>query len=156
MASSPSHHRPRRALHLMVASSLALLGPSSHLFQVQAYVTSGLPAHTHRAFLRKLTDEICNTDPGTLTPQEVSSAPMLMSAWATAPEKLRESGRDRAMAVEGLLKRLIDERLAGNTEAIVRTEDYNAVMKSWAMSGEKSTAALRVEQVSIFWNALDH
>ncbi|KAL7534364.1 hypothetical protein ACHAXR_005820 [Thalassiosira sp. AJA248-18] len=42
---------------------------------------------------------------------------------------------------------MIDERRAGNSEAIVRTEDYNAVMKSWAMSGEKSAAALRVEQI---------
>lgn len=44
---------------------------------------------------------------------------------------------------------MIDERRAGNTDAIVRTEDYNAVMKSWAMSGEKSAAALRVEQILI-------
>jgi len=72
---------------------------------------------------------------------------MLMSAWATAPEKLRKTGKERAIAVEGLLKRMIDERRAGNRDAIVRTEDYNAVMKSWAMSGEKSAAAIRVEQI---------
>jgi len=76
---------------------------------------------------------------------------MLMSAWASAPEKLHlssgENGRERALAVEGLLKRMIDERRAGNTEAIARTEDYNAVMKSWAMSGEKRAAAIRVEQI---------
>ena len=135
-------------MHLVVAASLALLNPTTRPLQAQAYVTSGLPAHTHRAFLRKLTDDICNTDPGTLTSQEVSNAPMLMSAWATAPEKLQESGRERALAVEGLLKRMIDERTAGNMEAIVTTGDYNTVMKSWAMSGEKSASAERVEQVS--------
>jgi len=137
-----------------LAASLAIMDPSSHhLLQAQAYVTSGLPAHTHRAFLRKLTDDICNTDPGTLTPQEVSNAPLLMSAWATAPDKMinlappGESGKERALAVEGLLKRIIDERRAGNEGAIAKTEDYNAVMKSWAMSGEKSAAATRVEQI---------
>ena len=72
---------------------------------------------------------------------------MLMSAWASAPKKLRESGKERAMKVENLLKRIIDERRAGNTEAIARTEDYNTVMKSWAVSGEQSAAAFRIEQV---------
>lgn len=113
----------------------------------QAYISTGLPAHVHRAYLRKLTDDICSTDPGSLTPQEVSNTSMLMSAWASAPKKLRESGKERAMKVENLLKRIIDERRAGNTEAIARTEDYNTVMKSWAVSGEQSAAAFRIEQV---------
>jgi hypothetical protein len=133
-----------------------------------AYITSGLPPHTQRAFLRRLTDDICNTDPGTLTPMEVSNAPVLMSAWianegdhpriggnggGNGGHGRRRSddgaicGRERALAVEGLLKRIIDERRAGNTDAIARTEDYNAVMKSWATSGERSAAAIRVEQV---------
>jgi hypothetical protein len=76
---------------------------------------------------------------------------MLMSAWASAPEKLilsSDNGRERALAVEGLLKRMIDERRAGNTEAIAVTEDYNVVMKAWSLSGEGSKAAMRVEQVS--------
>ena len=81
---------------------------------------------------------------------EVSNAPVLMSAWANEADRgeVRGGGRERAMAVEGLLKRMIDERRAGNADAIARTEDYNAVMKSWATSGERSAAALRVEQVS--------
>jgi len=84
---------------------------------------------------------------------EVSNAPALMSAWANEVDRRGEvkgGGRERAMAVEGLLKRMIDERRAGNADAIARTEDYNAVMKSWATSGERSAAALRVEQVSFF------
>ena len=131
-------------LHIIVA-----IYSFAHLLNHgQAYITSGLPAHTHRAFLRKLTDDICNTDPGSL--KDVNSATKVMSAWASAPEKLvRESGKDRAIRVEGLLKRMIDERRAGNEEAIARTENYNAVMKSWAVSGERSAAALRCEQVSI-------
>lgn len=131
-------------LHIIVA-----IYSFAHLLNHgQAYITSGLPAHTHRAFLRKLTDDICNTDPGSL--KDVNSATKVMSAWASAPEKLvRESGKDRAIRVEGLLKRMIDERRAGNEEAVARTENYNAVMKSWAISGERSAAALRCEQVSI-------
>lgn len=118
---------------------------------INAYVTSGLPAHTHRAFLRKLTDDICNQSIGSLSPEEMSTCPLLMSAWASASEKLNlsfDNGRERALAVEGLLKRMIDERRAGNTEVIAVTEDYNAVMKAWSMSGEGSKAAMRVEQVS--------
>jgi hypothetical protein len=139
-----------RAYRFIAATSLSLafLDPS-RLLHAQAYISTGLPAHVHRAYLRKLTDDICNTDPGTLTTQEVSNTAMLMSAWASAPKKLRESGKERAMKVENLLKRIIDERRAGNVEAIARTEDYNTVMKTWASSGEKSAAAFRVEQVSL-------
>lgn len=133
------------------ATSLAFLDPC-RLQHAQAYISTGLPAHVHRAYLRKLTDDICNTDPGTLTPQEVSNTSMLMSAWASAPKKLRESGKERAIKVENLLKRIIDERRAGNVKAIARTEDYNTVMKSWAISGEQSAAAFRIEQVSFFFS----
>lgn len=73
-----------------------------------------------------------------------------MRGWAEAPEKLQNTqfnGKERAMAVEGLLKRMVDERRAGNEAAVVNTNDYNAVMKSWAMSGEQSGAALRIEEI---------
>lgn len=123
---------------------LALLPPSS------GYVTTGLPAHTHRAFLRKLTDDICNASPGTLSLETCHNSHMLLKGWAEAPEKLQNTkfnGKERAMAVEGLLKRMIDEKRAGNEAAIVNTNDYNAVMKSWAMSGEQSGAALRIEEI---------
>lgn len=82
---------------------------------------------------------------------------MLMSAWASAPEKLNlssDNGRERALAVEGLLKRMIDERRAGNTKVVAVTEDYNAVMKAWSMSGEGSKAAVRAEQVRYFYLAM--
>mmetsp|Transcript_24392 Transcript_24392/g.41766 ORF Transcript_24392/g.41766 Transcript_24392/m.41766 type:complete len:549 (-) Transcript_24392:167-1813(-) len=146
----PSRSRLVRLSIAAIASLVLSFDASVILNGAQAYVTSGLPAHTHRAFLRRLTDDICNADPGTLTAQEVKNAPMLMAAWADAPDKLNltgENGMERVLAVEGLLKRMIDERRAGNTEAVARTQDYNAVMKSWAMSGERKAAALRVEQI---------
>ena len=138
-APAPSSRR-RRAVLLAALSLLA----TTALPAATAYVTSGLPAHTHRAFLRKLTDELCDADPGTLSPMEVANAPMLMEAWATAPEKRKE----RAVAMEGLLKRMVEEQEAGNEGASVTTEEYNAVLRGWATSGEKGRAAERVEQVS--------
>jgi len=47
------------------------------------------------------------------------------------------------------MMRLVDERYDGNEEAVVRTEDHNTVLRTWAASGEKSAAALRVEQILI-------
>lgn len=140
--------RGRAALFTFASTAII-----SHLTPaVHAYITSGLPPHTHRAFLRKLTDDMNQRPIGSLSPEDImNTCPMLMSAWAEAPEKLNlssDNGRERALAVEGLLKRMIDERKAGNTEAIAKTEDYNAVMKAWSMSGEGSKAALRAEQVS--------
>lgn len=41
---------------------------------------------------------------------------------------------------------MIDERRAGNEVAVVRTQDYNAVMQSWAMSRERGAAAVRVKK----------
>lgn len=133
------HHTSRARRRRRLAAALALLcaalrGPQ----RAGAYVTSGLPARTHRAFLRKLTDDLVAAAPGTLTASEVSGAPRLMSAWAGLPDPL---------AVEGLLKRLIEERRAGNAAAIARTDDYNAAMRSWAASGEGGAAASRVEQI---------
>merc|ERR1719221_1571286 len=79
---------------------------------------------------------------------------MLMSALADAPARINfgsagnvNNGVERAMAVESLLLRILEERRAGNAEAIVRTEDYNAVMLGWSNSGNSLAAALRVEDI---------
>jgi len=141
---------PLRRRHLSLLAVLAM--GSSRRVLIQAYINSGLPAHTQRAWLQKLTDDICLSEPGNLSQEEIHNAPMLMSAWAKTPKKEESSssgkkGKERAVAVEGLLKRMIDERRAGNTNAIVRTQDYNAVMKSWVNSGEMNAAAERVEQI---------
>lgn len=68
-----------------------------------SFVSTGLPAHTHRAFLLKLTDDICNASPGSLSFQTCKDSHTLMKGWAEAPEKLQNtqfSGKERAMAVE--------------------------------------------------------
>ena len=142
-----SHHTSKMMVHLKL--SLILLALLYYTPLTSAYVTSGLPAHTHRAFLHKITDEICNTDPGSLTLQDVEQSAKVMEAWAsTPPEKFNESGKDRAIKVESLLNRIIDERRAGNDNAVITTEHYNALMKSWTVSGERrGAAASRVQQI---------
>eukprot|EP00521_Asterionellopsis_glacialis_P007905 CAMPEP_0195287934 /NCGR_PEP_ID=MMETSP0707-20130614/4795_1 /TAXON_ID=33640 /ORGANISM="Asterionellopsis glacialis, Strain CCMP134" /LENGTH=600 /DNA_ID=CAMNT_0040347739 /DNA_START=152 /DNA_END=1954 /DNA_ORIENTATION=+ len=58
-------------------------------------------------------------------------------------------GRDCALAVESLLKRLIDEQRAGNPNAVPTTEAYNCIMEGWARSGEGVFAAERCEQILV-------
>ena len=158
------------------------------LHHVSAYVTSGLPGHKHRAWLKKMTTDICQLPPGELTPQECVTTPLLLSAWAqnpwipynskTAPSNhvdlsstspsptntettatdktyininqvYPHHGKECALACEQLLKRLIDERRAGNKNAIANTQTYNALIDVWSKSGEKGAAAQRAEEIII-------
>ena len=79
-------------------------------------------------YCAKLTDDVCNAHPGTLTAIDLTCARELLSAWAdwdvVGSSSHAGSGRERAILQEGLLKRMIDERNAGNTGAIARTEDF--------------------------------
>eukprot|EP00560_Eucampia_antarctica_P007990 CAMPEP_0197829194 /NCGR_PEP_ID=MMETSP1437-20131217/5639_1 /TAXON_ID=49252 ORGANISM="Eucampia antarctica, Strain CCMP1452" /NCGR_SAMPLE_ID=MMETSP1437 /ASSEMBLY_ACC=CAM_ASM_001096 /LENGTH=471 /DNA_ID=CAMNT_0043430729 /DNA_START=223 /DNA_END=1635 /DNA_ORIENTATION=+ len=115
-----------------------------------------------------MTSDICDVSPGDLTPEMCVKAPELMSAWAQNPyvshaplKKKRinhhnnnknvypHHGRECAMAAEQLLKRLVDERRAGNENAIATTDAYNACLDIWARSGEGVFAAQRAEQILI-------
>lgn len=58
-------------------------------------------------------------------------------------------GKECALACEQLLKRLIDERRAGNTNAVASTQTYNALIDVWSKSGEKGAAAQRAEQIVV-------
>ena len=166
-----------------------------------AYVQTGLPGHKHRAWLKKMTTDICQLPPGQLTPEDCLTTPLLLSAWAQNPwiphnskssykpsYKHRPSisssstsssssssastshssvfptqqdsyistsnvyphhGKECALACEQLLKRLIDERRAGNTNAIASTQTYNALINVWSKSGEKGAAAQRAEEIVV-------
>ena len=131
---------------------------------VNGYVTSGLPHHVHQAWLKKMTDNICEASPGELTPEMCTSVPQLMSAWAQNPyvshvplkqrriniqDVYPHHGRECALATEQLLKRLIDEHKAGNENAIATTDAYNVCLDIWARSGEGLFAAQRAEQVCL-------
>lgn len=156
LSPDPTFRRRRRIFAPIIAivTTLAAAG-SNHRHVASAYVYTGLPAHTHRAFLQKLTDDICSSEPGSLSHEDVLKTPRLMSALATAPapdtlNRVRdESGVERALAVERLLKRMIDERIAGNDDAILTTDDYNSLMMAWANSGDTCDAALRVEEILV-------
>jgi len=129
---------------------------------VLGYVTSGLPGHTHRAWLKQESFDLCELPAGDLTPEMCTKAPQLLSAWAQNPyisharqQKQHDlgsfphHGKECALECERLLKRLVDERRAGNKNAIATTTAYNALMDVWARSGEHSAAAQRAEDILV-------
>ena len=130
--------------------------------QTSSYVTSGLPGHKHRAWLTEMTSEVCDTAPGELSQEMCHKAPQLLSAWAQNPyvphtiDKERackdtypHHGKECAVVCERLLKRLVDERIAGNVNAVglTNTKTYNALIDVWSRSGEKAAAAQRAEEI---------
>lgn len=129
-----------------------------------SYVSSGLPAHTHQKWLEQLTVDICQSPPGDMTPEMLHSTSQVMSAWAQNPyihpkaPKMKDShGVDCALAVEKLLKRIVDERLAGNEHANPTTDLYNAALQGWAMAAsdkERGAAAQRAEQILMHMQAM--
>lgn len=163
MGSKNKMHFSIVATVAMVTTSIITSRRPQHI--ASAYVTSGLPRHKHHAWLKKITCDICESPPGDLTQEEISTAPQIMSAWAQNPyipsskssRSLERScsslhshhGKECALAVESLLKRLIEERRAGNEDAIATTAAYNAMLEGWARSGEGGAAAERCEQILI-------
>ena len=128
---------------------------------MEAYVTSGLPGHKHRAWLKQLTQEFTQ-HPGQLTQEMCTQAPHLLSAWAQNPyvphtykgggpsdAVFPHHGRECAETCERILKRLVDERRAGNTNAIANTHTYNLIIDIWSKSGEKGAAAQRAEEILV-------
>jgi len=148
---------------LVVATHTFLWSISSSIPQASAYITSGLPGHRHRAWLKQMTSDICQLPPGELSPEECLTTPLLLSAWAQNPWLSHRSkngssitsnvfphhGKECALTCEQLLKRLIDERRAGNQNAIANTQTYNALIDVWSKSGERGAAAERAEQIVI-------
>jgi hypothetical protein len=125
-----------------------------------SYVTSGLPGHKHLAWLKRMTIEVCDTAPGELTQEMCSKTPQLLSAWAQNPyvphrksktgvDVFPHHGKECAIFCEKLLKRLVDERRAGNENAIASTQTYNALIDVWSRSGERGAAAQRAEEILI-------
>ncbi|KAL3924596.1 MAG: hypothetical protein SGILL_000949, partial [Bacillariaceae sp.] len=75
----------------------------------------------------------------------------VLKGWAQlskTAESVRPS-KENAVAVENLLKRLVDEAKEGNSYANPTTVDYNCMLESWARSGEGEFAAERCEQILI-------
>ena len=129
-------------MNRILLSSLLFLSLSS----CNAYVTSpgALPAHRQVKWLKKMTVDICDAKPGELSHLQLSEAPELINAWSHVHQK---NGKESALAVESLVKRLIDERRAGNAQAGVDVQDYNCLLQAWATSGQGTAAAERCEQI---------
>lgn len=111
----------------------------------QAYITShgAVPAHRQREWLKQMTKDLCQIQPGKLSELQLSQANEIMYAWSHTPSIDKEN----ALAVESLLKRVIDERRAGNINADLTVEDYNCLLEGWAKAGQGPAAAERCEQI---------
>lgn len=128
---------------------------------VIGYVTSGLPGHTHRAWLKQESFDLCEQPTGDLTKEMCTKAPQLLSAWAQNPyiphteqqymhtqDVFPHHGKECAIECERILKRLVDERTAGNTNAIATTAVYNSLIDIWSRSGD-AAGAQRAEEILV-------
>lgn len=123
---------------------LCILGTAART--ATAYVTSysAVPVSRQMEWLKEMTVDICESQPGCLSDRQLSQAPELMKAWSHS----KHCNRECALAVESLVKRVIDERLAGNDHVSDLTaDDYNCLVEGWARSGAGEAAAERCEQI---------
>jgi len=100
-----------------------------------------IPPSKQISYLQKLTGVIC--DAPTLSDEMIKSVPKVIKGWATS----KQHSAENAVAVERLIKRLVDESEAGNEKAAPTTVDYNLMLEGWARSGEGVFAAERCEQI---------
>jgi hypothetical protein len=141
---------------------LVLYGHLSHAYMTRS---PALPTPRQLEYLKKITGEICDSPPGKLTDGMIADSHQLMKGWtrlsktvSTRPQQQTKkknirktlsvtASKENAVAVENLVKRLIEETKAGNAKANPTTEDYNCMLESWARSGEGVFAAERCEQI---------
>lgn len=113
-----------------------------------AYVTSPhvLPVGRQMKWLKELTSDLVEAAPGALSESQLSASHDLMYAWSHTAA-VDHHRKECALQVESLLKRVIDERRAGNIQAELDTTDYNCLLEGWARSGLGEASALRTEQI---------
>ena len=125
---------------------LLLLSVFQAPLYANAYITSyaAVPVKQKVAWLKKLTGDICESPTGELSDEMIQATPEIMKGWRSS----KVSGTENAIAVEGLVKRIIDENKAGNPKVVPpSTFDYNCLLEGWARSGAGSFAAERGEQI---------
>ncbi|KAL3920678.1 MAG: hypothetical protein SGARI_006885, partial [Bacillariaceae sp.] len=146
----------------MMFSKNLLLFVSAFLLGAEAYVSqSVLPSNIQLDYLKQSTRKIIDSPPGELTASNIADSKHVLKGWAQlskTAESVRTNMRkdkrnkkkmvlkpskENAVAVENLLKRLVDEAKEGNTNANPTTVDYNCMLESWARSGEGEFAAER-------------
>jgi hypothetical protein len=126
--------------------SLCMLTTAVRIHTATAYITSkaAVPVSRQMEWLKEITVDICESQPGCLSDRQLSQVPEVMKAWSHS----KRSDRECALAVESLVKRVIDERIAGNDHVSDFTaDDYNCLVEGWARSGGGEAAAERCEQI---------
>lgn len=93
-----------------------------------------------RAWLSQATQDIINTEAGTLVKGKWHQLVSMLRAWA----RRSKCDAEAPLTVERLLKKLLDEREAGNTEAKATTELYNILLDSWACAAIFHTTSAEV------------
>lgn len=81
-----------------------------------------------RAWLVRATQNVLDTEPGTLRKGKWHELVSMVKAWA----RRSKFDAEAPIVMERLIKRLLDERRHGNTEAKVTTEVYNHLLDAWA------------------------
>jgi hypothetical protein len=78
---------------------------------------------------------------GRLTTDDVETIAGLMAAWA------RKKSDQAALKVESLLKRVVDDRNAGNRSVKVTTRMYTMAIDAWAKASRGVQAAVRANEI---------
>jgi hypothetical protein len=126
---------------LFVTFIIILFGSAP--FRVWGYIVSthSLPRSKQLSWLNSLTDKFCSTAPGEISLEMMNSAPDIIQAWVNMGEK------ENVIKMESVVKRVIDERRAGNLDANVSVQCYNLLLEGWARSKAGAPAAERCEQI---------
>jgi len=136
--------RPRYALTLLAVYACQCQWSTQ---TVNAYVNfkSVVPEPRKLEYLKQITGEICEIPTGELSDAMVADSKRVMQGWSTT--KYNTSSKENAVAIESIVKRLVEEAEAGNVNANPTTKDYNCMLESWARSGEGVYAAERCEEI---------
>lgn len=81
---------------------------------------------------------------GSMSKGMINRALLLMKAWSRRSE--RTAGSNSPHVVERILKRLLDERDAGNENVVINTKVYNIVLDAWSKSLTAGSAE-RAEEI---------
>mmetsp|Transcript_17728 Transcript_17728/g.38628 ORF Transcript_17728/g.38628 Transcript_17728/m.38628 type:complete len:810 (+) Transcript_17728:122-2551(+) len=157
------------ALWLLSTTSILTVGlfPTT---TTTAYVISAhhaVPARRQMEFLKQMTYDFTHADH--LSPDQVNGASRLLSAWSQPSSRSSGTpsqtttmtlGVEKALALESLIKRWIDEikdqeeqsqsQQSDSPAAWLHpptVEDYNCLLEGWARSGAGTAAAERCEQI---------
>lgn len=85
-------------------------------------------------WIQRVSKGLIESQPGTLDKGKWHEIRSIMTAWTT----FVNGDPSAPMVIERLLKRLMDERRAGNQEVHVTTEAYNTVIEAWCNRASRS------------------